>query len=343
MSGLVLTLLTFLAVSLLLYAILAGADFGAGILELFLGRTHHTAQRKLISQAMAPVWEANHVWLILAVVILFMGFPEIYTLASVYLHLPLLAVLVGIVARGCAFTFRHYDTLDKAYYRVFSRTFAWSSVWTSFFLGTLAGALMLGKIEPQATDFYHLYIASWWNPFAMMTGVFACCLFAFLAAVYLVGETTDTQMKTIFLRKAAWANIGVVVSGLLVFLAAESAGYSLGAEFLSHPASIGCFVFATLLWMPFWLVLPRSPAVIVPRLLGAAIVGFVLLGWFALQFPAAVRIYEGGQVKEILFADVAAPEATQKALLAALIIGSALIFPALTYLFKVFKWEALDQ
>src|SRR4029453_6983829 len=102
-------MLTFIVIilgtSFLLYALLGGADFGAGIVEAFAGRRGELT----ISKAIAPVWEANHVWLILAVVILFTGFPAVYASLSWVLHIPLMIVLLGIIMRGTAFTFRHYD------------------------------------------------------------------------------------------------------------------------------------------------------------------------------------------------------------------------------------------
>src|SRR3990170_3052155 len=107
-----------LGASFVLYTILGGADFGAGIIETFAG----SKGEKTISKAIAPVWEANHVWLILAIVILFSGFPQVYSAISVSLHIPLMIVLIGIVLRGSSFTFRHYDVAhDRThnYYTVF--------------------------------------------------------------------------------------------------------------------------------------------------------------------------------------------------------------------------------
>src|SRR3954468_21686627 len=88
-------IIPFLGASLLLYCLMAGADFGAGILELFMGRENRREQRRIIDRALGPVWEANHIWLILMVVILFMGFPAVYARVSTYLHLPLTAMLMG--------------------------------------------------------------------------------------------------------------------------------------------------------------------------------------------------------------------------------------------------------
>src|SRR5215204_5904228 len=129
-----------LGASFVLYTILGGADFGAGIIETFAGeKGKHT-----ISKAMAPVWEANHVWLILAVVILFTGFPAIYSSLSLVLHIPLMLVLLGIICRGSAFTFRHYDIASDRPHRYFTLLFRISSFLTPLFLGIVLGAMILG-------------------------------------------------------------------------------------------------------------------------------------------------------------------------------------------------------
>src|SRR3954453_18793274 len=115
-----------LGTSFVLYTLLGGADFGAGIIETFAGRREEST----ISRAIAPVWEANHVWLILAVVILFTGFPLVYSSLSLVLHIPLMLVLIGIIARGTAFTFRHYDVGKESSHRRYSFLFKLSSFLT---------------------------------------------------------------------------------------------------------------------------------------------------------------------------------------------------------------------
>src|SRR4051812_19542613 len=103
----------FLGLSLVCYCLFGGADFGAGILEIFfLRKGDRHDRRRVIDRALGPVWEANHIWLILMVVILFMGFPKVYARVSVSLHIPLTAMLMGVIARGCSFTFRHYDAVQ---------------------------------------------------------------------------------------------------------------------------------------------------------------------------------------------------------------------------------------
>src|SRR5690606_39416673 len=101
----------FLWLSLLLYLILGGADFGAGIIELFTSEKNIRRTRKTLYHAIGPIWEANHMWLIIVIVILFVGFPAIYSALSIFLHIPLVIMLMGIIARGTAFVFRHYDAV----------------------------------------------------------------------------------------------------------------------------------------------------------------------------------------------------------------------------------------
>lgn len=327
-------ILFFLGASVLLYVLFAGADFGAGVLELFTGPERREDRRRVIAHALAPVWEANHVWLILAVVILFMGYPEVYTTASVYLHVPLVALLVGIVGRGCAFTFRHYDPEGAAWRGAYSAVFAGSSLACSATLGSLAGAVVLGRIDPAARDWAALYAAPWANAFCLAMAVFTTALFALLAAVYLVGETDDDGLRALFRGQARRAAAVLVVAGAAVFAAAEAGGLPLLGAFFGTPASVGAFVLATALLWPFSRALSgagRTRA----RVLGAAIVTLVLLGFFAVQYPVAIRLAGGA----LTFPETAAPAATQRALLGALLVGSALIFPALGYLFVVFKRE----
>ena len=93
-------------ISLLFYCVFGGADFGAGALEFFVPKNNRKRHEELVNKAMGPVWEANHIWLIILIVILFNAFPQVYTQYSIYFHVPLILMLIGIVFRGCAFTFR---------------------------------------------------------------------------------------------------------------------------------------------------------------------------------------------------------------------------------------------
>jgi cytochrome d ubiquinol oxidase subunit II len=326
----------FLGLSLLLYSLLAGADFGAGVLELFLDRKNRHAQRAVIEKALGPVWEANHIWLILIVVILFMGFPQVYSRVSTNLHLPLTAMLIGIIARGCSYTFKHYDAVKGRSQRAYTFFFVWSSLWTPFCLGVVTGALVPGRIDPYPPGYYQGYIAPWLSPFPLVLGAFTVCLFAFFAAVYLVGESRDEAHRRFFTRRAYAANAAAVLAGAAVFACAAWDGIPLARMFLASAAASACLVAATLLLPALWLALAKGRGWIA-RILAAAQVALVLLGWFTIQYPVLVRM-EGG--RELTFFNAHAPRATLFQLGMALLLGSVFILPALFWLMRVFKSEA---
>ncbi len=325
----------FLGLSLLLYCLFAGADFGAGVLELFLGREDRHAKRQVIEKALGPVWEANHIWLILVVVILFNGFPAVYGRVSIHLHLPLTAMLLGIIARGCSYTFKHYDAVKGRSQKAYTFFFVTSSLWTPFCLGVVTGALVPGGLDPAATGYWEGYVSPWLRPFPLALGAFTVCLFSFLAAVYLVGETRDAGLRRTFSRRAYAFSGASILAGGVVFLAAAREGIPLIGRFLDSRAATACMVLATLLipavWAAVWAGRNWTA-----RLLAGAQVALILLGWFRVQFPVLVRLADG---RDLTFFNSHAPEATLTQLGLALLFGSALILPALYYLLRVFKLE----
>ena len=323
--------IAFLVISLLFYVLFGGADFGAGIIEIFAGKRHY----QTISKAIAPVWEANHIWLILVVVILFMGFPPIYAEMSRYLHIPLLALLFGIVLRGCAFTFRHYDAIKDQSQDWYTAIFRISSLLTPLFLGMVAGGMLVGRMPVSLTDgsYYSLFIAPWLNLFCLALGIFTVCLFTFLAAVYLIGEAQSDEEAQTFIQAARNSNIALVVAGGLVFLAAALDGLPLVQLFLESGGTIAALVLATLSLPLLWVALVRKQ-VVASRVLAGFQTMLVLGAWFWVEYPVALRYVNG---RSLTFFEAAAPPATQQQLAIALVVGSLLILPSLYYLLRTFK------
>jgi cytochrome d ubiquinol oxidase subunit II len=319
-----------LGIAVLLYVLLGGADFGAGMVEIITGKKGSDT----ISKAIAPVWEANHIWIILAVVILFNGFPLAYTVMSTYLHIPLLLVLIGIIIRGTAFTFRYYDVAEGNVRNYYSWFFRISSLLTPFFLGIVLGAIILGQI-PGNTDgnFNELFIRPWLNSFSVSTGLFLVLLFGWIASVYLIGETNDENF-TLFVRTSLVFLGLLMISGLGVFLAAEHSQLSLFRKFTETPLSIGCVVLATLL-LPFLWKKIIQKNILWTRLLAGVITTCILIGWFAVQFPVLISRADGNH---LTIWNTRAPDITMFYLLIALIVGIFIILPAFIYLFKVFKF-----
>lgn len=326
-----------LSVAILLYVLLGGADFGAGIIETFTGKKGID----VISKAIAPVWEANHVWIILVVVILFNGFPTVYTSLTTYLHIPILLVLLGIVLRGSAFTFRYYDVVkDKShfYYTFFFRI---SSIITPFFYGIILGAILLGRIPDELPhgSFYDIFIMSWLNWFSVTTGIFVTILFGWLASVYLNGEVQTEEESSVFLRISRIFLVLLIVSGLSVFFVAELYRVHFFFEFIHSPVSMSCVVIATIIVPFLWKAL-KQRKIILSRILAGAQTACIIAGWYAIQFPIIVYL---SNHKHLTIYNSRAPESTMVMLFWALLIGIIIIFPSIAYLMKVFKFNGTQS
>ncbi|HLO03827.1 MAG TPA: cytochrome d ubiquinol oxidase subunit II, partial [Symbiobacteriaceae bacterium] len=157
--------------SITAYALLAGADFGAGVLDLFALGEGSKLQRKALSNAIGPIWETNHIWMILLLVILFTCFPSaIYTL-SVGLYAPLILVLLGIVFRGAAYIFRQYHQIASPRWRLWGSLFGAASIITPFVLGTMLAAVSGGGLRYVSGQVTVVPGQSWASPFALLTGL----------------------------------------------------------------------------------------------------------------------------------------------------------------------------
>ncbi len=324
-------ILLFLGISLLFYVLLGGADFGGGIVEYFTGNKGINT----VSKAIAPVWEANHVWLILVIVILFVGFPEVYTSISTYMHIPLLLILIGIIFRGSAFAFRYYDIDEGSYKRLYTSFFRIFSIFTPFFLGVTLGSVILGEITTDLSKgFVAIYISPWINWFSMSMGVFVTILFTFLASVFLIGETEEkAQIKMQKISK--FSLISLIVAGGFVFLMAEVDNLHLLNQFLQSPISLVAVSIATVL-LPFLWRFINKPNNLWLRLIAGAQTTLIVVGWFAVQFPVLVKI-EGGN--NLTIYNAIAPDEVISNLLIALVVGTMIIIPSIVYLFKVFKFD----
>src|ERR1700744_750858 len=182
----------FLFFAIVLYFLLGGADFGAGIIELFTSDNNKSRTRKTSYQAIGPIWEANHMWLIIAIVILFVGFPVIYSQMCTYLHIPLLIMLLGITARGTAFAFRSYDAVKgERSQNFYNHIFVYSSFITPLFLGIIAGSAISRQIDLHPDTFLSGYVFNWLNFFSVAVGLFTVALSGYLAAIYIIGEAED--------------------------------------------------------------------------------------------------------------------------------------------------------
>jgi cytochrome d ubiquinol oxidase subunit II len=315
--------------ALVLYALLGGADYGGGVWDLFARGPRAAAQRRLIAAAIGPVWEANHVWLIFVVVLLFTAFPPAFAIIATALHVPIALMLLGVVLRGTSFTFRHYDRQDDAVQRRWGRMFAISSLFTPICLGICLGAISTGGIHAQDGVLTSGFVSPWLGPFPLAVGTLALAAFAFLAAVYLVLETDDDALRDDFRRRAVIAalimvGLAGVVFGLsrhsapLVWAGLTSRAWSLPLV-IAAGASAGSAI-ATLATRHFHAA----------RILAAAHVALLLAGWALAQFPFLVP-------PDLSIATAAAPARVLRMVLWTVAAGAVILIPSLLYLFRVFK------
>lgn len=316
--------------ALILYALMGGADFGGGLWDLFAHGPRSARQRKIIADAIAPIWEANHVWLILVIVLLFTAYPPAFAAMMTALHIPLTAMLVGIVLRGSAFVFRKYDTKDDRVQRRWNTVFGVSSVATPVLQGMCLGALASGAIRVSRGEVTTRFFVGWTGVFAIACGVFALGLFAFLAAVYLTVEAeNDPAVREDFRRRAIGTELVLAPIAGVVFLAARHGGAAEMYAGLTRwwaPVLLswtsGCAALALFALWKRWFRVARIAAI--------GQVTLILIGWSAAQFPYLL-------VPDVDIFDAAAPEITLQLLSLALGVGALVLLPSLYYLFHIFK------
>ena len=315
--------------SLIFYALLGGADYGGGVWDLLAFGRRAAAQRELIAKAIAPVWEANHVWLILVIVILFTAFPIAFATVSTALHIPLTLMLIGIVLRGTAFTFRSYDSKRDAVQRRWSVVFSVASLITPVVLGITIGAIASGTIRVRDGVVTSGFFASWLAPFPLAVGFLALALFAFLAAVYLTSETADPDLQEDFRLRALASGVAVGGLALVVFLLAATGAPTVRAGISRSPWALGLHILTAIAALGAFFAL-WTRRFRLAQVCAAAQVSLILAGWAFAQYPFLIE-------PDITVQSAAAPPITLQLLLGALAVGALFLFPSYYYLFRVFK------
>jgi cytochrome d ubiquinol oxidase subunit II len=301
--------------ALVLYAVFGGADFGGGVWDLFASGPRRDAQRAAITEAIGPVWESNHVWLIFAIVILFTCFPPAFADMATGLNAPLCFALIGIVMRGAAFVFRNYATDSPALVTVWTVVFGIASLITPFWFGDAIGALATGRY-------------AWLSAFAFTTGCFAVAVCAQMAAVFLVSEVEDAVLREDFRRRGMYATVAVWVVGLAPTAAAFVEDRTLFVGFLTPAAAVPIGA-AVALGLVVMLALARHASLLARVAVGLEALA-ILVGWFGAQAPALVP-------GRFTYLAAASSDAMIVAFLIAALIGAVLLIPSMLLLFAVFK------
>lgn len=323
-----------LLVAVTAYAVLGGADFGAGFWDLVAGGAERGARpRALVDHSIGPVWEANHVWLIFALVVLWTAFPEAFASITLTVFVPLTLAALGIVLRGASFAFRKSLFLTSQR-RAFGAIFAASSVLVPYCMGAIAGAIASGRVPAggEAGDPW----SSWINPTSVVGGVLAVTVGAYLAAVYLIWDArrlADDSIVEYFRQRAL---ITAVVAGAVAFagifvLRSDSryvfdglASRALPLVLLSAVCGVGSLV----------LLARRSPRG--ARLLAIGAVASIIWAWGVAQWPYILPT-------SLRVSAAAAPSATLSTVLVVFGVAAVVIVPSLALLYVLDQRSLLPE
>lgn len=315
------------------YAVLAGADFGAGFWDLTAGGAARGARlRGMVKRSMGPVWEANHVWLIFILVVFWTGFPHAFGPVMETLYVPLFGAAIGIVFRGAAFALRgEAATIAEA--RALGATFALASVLIPFFFGTVIGAIATGQVPADGGGDA---IESWTRVVPLYIGVLAVAAGAYMAAVFLAADAQRSGLADLVRAFRARALGAAIAAGLLaiggIFVVRDQApelydgltsGGGLAMVIVSAAAGV---VTLALLWTGRYAL---------ARFASAAAVGAIVVGWAVAQRPDFLP-------GELSFEQAAASNPTLIALTVVFAIAVAVVGPALAWLFRLVLRGRLD-
>ncbi|HEX6689143.1 MAG TPA: cytochrome d ubiquinol oxidase subunit II [Solirubrobacterales bacterium] len=316
-----------------LYALFGGADFGAGLWDLVAGDAETGERpRARIQRSLAPVWEANHVWLIFILVVLWTAFPEAFGAIMSTLYVPIALAALGIVLRGAGFAFRK-SIRRLEYRRALGAAFALSSVLTPFFMGTVVGAIAAGNVPAAGNgDAF----SSWLAPLPLLIGALFVISGAYLAAIYLLADAhrvDDEEMESYFSRRAMAAGLlagAVALFGLIALHSEARYVYDRliveGLPLVIVSILCGFGVLAMLLG--------RYRRGLRPLAAGAVIA--VIWGWGVAQFPYLLPT-------SLRIDQAAAPGPTLDAVLVVFVIAAIVVLPALGLLYWLSQRELLGE
>ena len=315
------------------YAALAGADFGGGVWDLLAGGTAAgAAPRQRIDRSIGPVWESNHVWLIIALVLLWTGFPVAFARIFTTLFVPLSVAALGIVLRGAGFAFRS-QVQTLRWQRVSGAVFAVSSLLTPFFLGTAIGAIVTGRVSGADGD----PVSSWVNPTSLLTGALFVATSAYLAAVYLAVDSEragEPELRRYFTRRALAA---AAVTGLLaaITLAVLHTTAARVFSILITGRALPLVVISVLAGAAVAVLLALDKIRLI-RPLAVLAVTAVIWGWALAQYPFLLPPH-------LTINDAAAPAAAGVAELIVVAIIVVLVGPSFVLLFTLAQRGTLRE
>jgi cytochrome d ubiquinol oxidase subunit II len=317
-----------------IYAVFAGADFGAGLWSLLAGGGDRGRRpRELIDWAIGPVWEANHVWLIFVIVVLWTGFSSAFEAVFSTLFIPLSLAALGIVLRGSGFAFQH--TARRTWGRALAVTlFGLASVLTPFFMGTVVGAIAGGRVPVgNATGDP---VTSWVNPLSLVIGLLFVTTCAYLAAVFLVSDARRAGTPDLERYFSNRALVTAVVAGALA--AAGLVALHSDARYVFDRLksdALPLIILSVLCGIGVLVVLRRG-AKRGARALAAGAVVAVIWGWGIAQYPYLLP-------QKLTIADAAAPSEVLTGVLIVFGVAVVLVLPSLGLLFTLVQRDLVRE
>jgi cytochrome d ubiquinol oxidase subunit II len=242
-------------------------------------------------------------------------------------------MLLGIIARGTAFTFRHYDAVVDDMQKIYNHIFTYSSLITPLFLGIIAGSAVSGHIDPRANDFLSAYVFSWLNFFPVAVGFFTVTICGFLAAIYLVGEADTENHRRHFIKKAWHMSFAALLCGMLVFVAAYAEDIPLAYWIFGNKIGTAAISLAGISLLLLWYLLYKNKTKLI-RVLAGVQVTMILLAITYIHYPNIVLLKDGTYLS---LEEHQGHAKTIESLGWALLIGSIFILPALFYLIYSFQ------
>ena len=317
------------------YASLGGADFGAGFWSLTAGGAERGGPvRGMIQRSMAPVWEANHVWLIFVLVVLWTGFPVAFGSVMSTLYIPLFIAVSGIIFRGTAFALRgEAATIGEA--RILGGLFALSSVLVPFCFGACVGAIAGGEVPVGNAGGDP--ITSWLNPLGITCGVIFVLTGAYLSAVYMAADAERGELRELqraFRARALAAGIAAGIAAAVGLLVLRSEARDLYDDLVSG-GGLACIAVSAAAGIAT-LVLVWRGRYAAARYSAVVAVAAVIVGWALAQSPFLLP-------EELTVDDAAAPDSTLAAMLVSVAIGTLVLVPSLYWLYSLTLQGRLDK
>jgi len=312
-------------VGLAAYVVFAGADFGAGVWYLLAGPGRSgRAIRDFSYHAMAPVWEANHVWLIFVLVVAWTAYPTAFGSIASTLALPLFVAAVGIILRGTAYALRSGAPQDRETEGATGFVFGASSILTPLALGAAVGAIASGRVPVGNAE--GDLVTSWLNATSLLIGALAVATAGYLAAVYLAGDAVregKPELARAFRVRALAMGLvaGALAVGGLAVLREDARPLFDG---LTSGAGLAAVLLSALAGL-VTLALVRAGRYEPARFSAALAVAAIVAGWGIAQSPDLLP--------GLTIEDAAAGRSTLWALLISIAAGLVILVPSLALLY----------